>query len=73
MAKLAIEVEDELIQLMGAKQASTLISAFVKQLTDQVQRQDALESLKTIDIVNDPIWQKAREDAWALRKTQLGN
>lgn len=64
MTELKVRIEDEVLATMGQEQVEHFLRYMVEQLHLKAAAHDALESLKEVDLANDPQWKQARENAW---------
>jgi hypothetical protein len=64
MTEFKIKVEDELVAALGKEKIEKYISFMIEQLKVKAAAQDVLESLSGTDLVNDPAWKQARNEAW---------
>ena len=66
--QITIEVEDSLIETLGYERVKDLLSDSAAHLEMKIAAQEILNELAEADLMDDPAWTIAREQAWEQEK-----
>lgn len=63
---ITIDIDEQLLSDLGRDEVEREFKKTIERLELRKLARQMADDLKEIDLTNDPDWQKAREEAWAM-------